>query len=71
MEEDMLLRKAEVQYVAEMPPDKRTLDKFEAVTATSYGSLFGRLERHGGRNDPMFRHDGQFCNIEPKICQHD
>ena len=30
MAEDMLLRKAEVQYVAELPLDDRTVDEVEA-----------------------------------------
>jgi len=71
MAEDMLLRKAEVQYVAEMPLDNRTVDEFEAVAASAYGFLFGHWSVMTRRNDLMFRHDGQFCNIEPKICQYD
>jgi hypothetical protein len=72
MAEDMLLRKAEVQYVAEMPLDNRTVDKFAAAAATTtYGSRLDHLKCRPQRNDLMFRRDGQFCNIEPKICQYD
>jgi len=37
------LRKAEVQYVAEMPLDKSTVIEFAAVAAV-FGSLFRPLE---------------------------
>jgi hypothetical protein len=40
------------------------------LTAAAFG-LFGRLNRHRDRNDLIFRRGGQFCNIEPKICQYD
>jgi hypothetical protein len=40
------------------------------LTAAAFG-LFGRLNRQRARNDLIFRRDGQFCNIEPKICQYD
>jgi len=40
------------------------------LTAAAFG-LFGRLNRHRARNDLIFRRGGQFCNIEPKICQYD
>src|SRR3954454_25280682 len=33
-------------------------------------ALSGCPKRRHARNDLMFRRGWQFCNIEPKICQH-
>jgi hypothetical protein len=54
---------------AEMPLDNCTVVKFAAVAAIA--GFSGRLRGHQGRNDLKFRRGWQFCNIEPKICQHD
>jgi hypothetical protein len=54
---------------AQMPLDNRTVVQFAAVAAIAGYS--GRLKRRHGRNDLKFRRGWQFCNIEPKICQHD
>jgi hypothetical protein len=54
---------------AEMPLDNRTVVKFAAQAAIA--GFSGRLKRRHGRNDLKFRRGWQFCNIEPKICQHD
>jgi hypothetical protein len=54
---------------AEMPLDNRTVVQFAAVAATV--GFSGCLTRHQVRNDLKFRRGRQFCNIEPKICQHD
>jgi hypothetical protein len=69
MSEDMLLPKAEVQYVAEVPLDKSTVNN--SRPRPPFGFRFGRLRHRRARNDLMFRCSEQFCNIEPKICQHD
>jgi hypothetical protein len=58
---------------AEMPLDNRTVVKFAAVAAIAG---FLRLRetsprKKQGRDDLKFRRGWQFCNIEPKICQHD
>jgi hypothetical protein len=58
---------------AEMPLDNRTVVKFAAVAAIA--GVFRLLETSPrskqDRNDLKFRRGWQFCNIEPKICQHD
>jgi hypothetical protein len=54
---------------AQMPLDNRTVVQFAAVAAI--GGFSGRLQPRQGRNDLKFRRGWQFCNIEPKICQHD
>jgi hypothetical protein len=54
---------------AEMPLDNRTVVKFAAVAAIA--GFFRLLETSPSRNDLKFRRGWQFCNIEPKICQHD
>jgi hypothetical protein len=54
---------------AEMPLDNRTVVKFAAVAAIA--GFFRLPKRRQGRNDLKFRRGWQFCNIEPKICQHD
>jgi hypothetical protein len=56
-----------------MSLDNRPVVELRSVvelTAAAFG-LFGRLNRHHARNDLIFRGGGQFCNIEPKICQYD
>jgi hypothetical protein len=58
---------------AEMSLDNRSVVELRPVvelTAAAFG-LFGRLNRHHAGNDLIFRRGGQFCNIEPKICQYD
>jgi hypothetical protein len=58
---------------AEMSLDNRPVVELRSVvelTAAAFG-LFGRLNRYHPRNDLIFRGGGQFCNIEPKICQYD
>jgi hypothetical protein len=54
---------------AQMPLDNRTVVQFAAQTAIA--GFSGRLKRGLGRDDLKFRRGLQFCNIEPKICQHD
>jgi hypothetical protein len=54
---------------AEMPLDNRTVVQFAAVAAIA--GFFRLPDALPTRNDLMFRRDWQFCNIEPKICQHD
>jgi hypothetical protein len=54
---------------AEMPLDNRTV--FQFATAAAIAGFFGCLTRHQDRYDLKFRRGWQFCNIEPKICQHD
>jgi hypothetical protein len=54
---------------AEMPLDNRTVDQFAALAAIT--GFLRPLEVLSARNDLMFRGGRQFCNIEPKICQHD
>jgi hypothetical protein len=54
---------------AEMPLDNRTVVQFAAVAAIA--GFFVCLTRQPSRNDLKFRRGWQFCNIEPKICQHD
>jgi hypothetical protein len=58
---------------AEMPLDNRTVVKFAAVAAIAgFFRLPGTSPRlKQDRNDLKFRGGWQFCNIEPKICQHD
>jgi hypothetical protein len=63
---------------AEMSLDNlKVVELRTAVELTAAGwclfgrGLFGRFNRHRARNDLIFRCDGQFCNIEPKICQYD
>jgi hypothetical protein len=56
---------------AEMPLDNRTVVKFTLPPATAdFAEVFLPLERRGLRNGVIFRSERQFCNIEPKICQH-
>jgi hypothetical protein len=52
---------------ADMPLDNRTVDKFRGHRRQNLAFSLGRPKH---RNDLMFRGDGQFCNIEPKICQY-
>jgi hypothetical protein len=54
---------------AEMPLDNRTVVQFAAVAAIA--GFAGRLKRRHDQDDLKFRRGWQFCNIEPKICQHD
>jgi hypothetical protein len=54
MSEDMLLRKAEVQYVAEISLDNRRVETFAAVAATCWPYPAG-LKRDRRRNDLIFR----------------
>jgi hypothetical protein len=58
---------------ADMPLDNRTVVQFSTVAAIA--GFSGCLKRcQVGtiyRNDLKFRRGWQFCNIEPKICQHD
>ena len=59
---------------AEMPLDNRTVYKFAALAAilgvSSASWLAQPLKRRRAKHDLMFRRGWQFCNIEPKICQH-
>jgi hypothetical protein len=56
---------------AEMPRDRRAAVTFAGpAAALGFAALFGRLDRRRMQNDLIFRGDWQFCNIEPKICQH-
>jgi hypothetical protein len=54
---------------ADMPLDNRTVVQFTTVAAIA--GFFRLLETSPSRNDLKFRRSWQFCNIEPKICQHD
>jgi hypothetical protein len=54
---------------AEMPLDNRTVVQFAPLPPSL--AFSGCLTRHEDRNDLKFRRGWQFCNIEPKICQHD
>jgi hypothetical protein len=54
---------------AEMPLDNRTVVQFAAVAASA--GFFRLSDTSPGRNDLKFRRGWQFCNIEPKVCQHD
>jgi hypothetical protein len=56
---------------AEMPLDNRTVYKFAALPLSpAFVGYPSRLKRHRAKHDLMFRRGWQFCNIEPKICQH-
>jgi hypothetical protein len=54
---------------AEMPLDNRTVVQFASVAAIA--GFFRLPDTSPKRNDLKFRHGWQFCNIEPKIRQHD
>jgi len=53
----------------EMPLDIRYV--FASQPLLPSLAFSGCLKRCHGRNDLKFRRGWQFCNIEPKICQHD
>jgi hypothetical protein len=56
----------------EMPRDNRMAVTFEGATPQPLAlpGLLSRLDHRRMQNDLIFRSDWQFCNIEPKICQH-
>jgi hypothetical protein len=53
---------------AEMPLDNRTVANSRPPPPAL--AFSGRSKRPHGRNDLLFRHGWQFCNIEPKIRQY-
>src|SRR5207237_2645022 len=68
--EDMLLRDGEVQYVCRYAARQSHGRPIRRPQPPSL-AFSGRLKRCRKRDDVMFRRERQFCNIEPKICQHD
>jgi hypothetical protein len=54
---------------AEMSLDNRTVVHLRPLPPSL--AFSDCLTRHQVRNDLKFRRGRQFCNIEPKICQHD